>query len=551
MARFRTHIILCLLIAVAIFPLCGKDNIYVFTSKGIYETCEDLWFKCIAFDDSTMLISDRSHTAYVEIVDPSDSVVWKEKYRMSNGMCDGHVYVGEDWKSGEYRMFVHTRNSIGRSHTELYPKRLLVVRDLPEVPDFLSEAKERVQYIDVSDTVETDKLKVTVILDSTEYHIRSKVKATVRVTDAEENPVRAVLALSVADALYSYPLADVNIESQAYGITNDSQRIGNRIIEPFLSDGPVSGVLSSRRKKNTTPLDGLYINVFDDIAEKGAVNITNTYSDGYFELSPEMCASLGRTLLLKPLVNEDFKPVLEFADPFRNISELRKIAIEKYYPVLRKTHENDVFDTIDYSDRHTVQLEEVLVKGKGSRFPKRDKVMGYLDSLALNLETAWTCGCHGAYGTTFLNDYIEGYTHHPGGSGTPHKIEKPKRGVKYELIKYSGPTAKDYVVDIQYMEYKGPRYSEEELLRMNGLWKTEGYYPKHRFQIPAEDEQIPGIEDFRNTLLWLPRAQTDDNGEFTFEFPTSDIKSTFRISGIVLPSDIKKATTINEYFKVK
>ncbi|MDE6631741.1 MAG: hypothetical protein K2K23_01945, partial [Muribaculaceae bacterium] len=350
--------------------------------------------------------------------------------------------------------------------------------------------------------------------------------------------------------LYSYPPADVDIESQAYGILHDTFRASASGFEPFLSDAAVSGHLRSGRKKNTIPIDGQYINVFDDIAEKGALNVTNTRTHGYFEISPEMATSLGRTLLLKPLVNEDMKPCLEFDRPFRDISEIRNKVGERKYPVLRRTGGNESTDTMDYSDRHIVQLDEIIVKGKGSRFPKRNKIMGYLDSLALNLETAWICGCHGGYGSTYLNDYIEGYTHHPGGSGTPHKIEKPKRGVTYELIKYSGPTAKDYVVDIQYMEYKGPRYSEEELLRMNGLWKTEGYYARHRFQLPSDEELIPGMEDFRNTLLWLPRSQTDDKGEFIVEFPTSDIKSTFRISGFILTPDVRNAKSVNQYFRV-
>ncbi|MDE5794758.1 MAG: hypothetical protein K2I08_08555, partial [Muribaculaceae bacterium] len=69
--------------------------------------------------------------------------------------------------------------------------------------------------------------------------------------------------------------------------------------------------------------------------------------------------------------------------------------------------------------------------------------------------------------------------------------------------------------------------------------------------LPDEDELLLGMEDFRNTLLWLPRAQTDENGEFIVEFPTSDIKSTFRVSGFVLTPDIRDVKTINEYFKVK
>lgn len=162
----------------------GKEHIHIFISKGIYETCEDLWFKCIAFEDSAMLLSNRSHTAYMEIVDPSDSVVWREKYRMINGMCDGHAYVGDDWKSGEYRMYVHTRNSLGRGDTVVYPKRLLVVRELPEVPDFLSTAKGRMNYIDIPDTVMPSRLNITLSLDSAEYHTQSKVRATVKVADS-------------------------------------------------------------------------------------------------------------------------------------------------------------------------------------------------------------------------------------------------------------------------------------------------------------------------------------------------------------------------------
>ena len=137
---------------------------------------------------------------------------------MSNGMCDGHVYVGEDWQPGEYRMFVHTRESIGRGDTVVYPKRLLIVNELPQVPEYLKSAKERVSYIDIPDSAMTGSLNVTVMLDSAEYHTRSKVSATVKVTDTDGNPVRAVLSMSVADALYSYPLADMDVKSLKYSI---------------------------------------------------------------------------------------------------------------------------------------------------------------------------------------------------------------------------------------------------------------------------------------------------------------------------------------------
>ena len=539
----------------------AREYIHIFTSKGIYETSEDFWFKGIAIDDSTMCVSDRFHTAYVEIVDPSDSVVWREKYRMSNGMCDGHVYVGDDWKPGEYRMFMHTRGSLGLGDTVVYPKRFLVVSDLPEAPAFISSAKERMQYIDIPDTLFKDRLNVTVTLDSAEYHTRSKVRATVKVTDAEGNPVRAILAMSVADALYSYPPADVDIESHTYGILHDTVNIHDRVFEPFLSDAAVSGHLRSRNKKNTMPLEGQYINVFNYNAEKGDVNIISTGRDGYFEVFPEIGSSLGKELLLKPLVDEGMKPCMELDEPFQRIDGIRKNAVERNYPLIRKNALRETEDTVDYSGRHSVRLDEIVVKGKGNVFAKRNKVIGYLDSIALSMERAWVCcggWVKGEYVGGWLNDYRDGYTHHPDGGKNdikipPKNITTPIRGKMYNMVKYrwSEKLGCYIVSDVQRVHYLGPRYSDEDLLSMDGLWKSDGYYPKHKFKLPMQEDLLSGIEDFRNTLLWLPRAQTDDNGEFSVEFPTSDIKSTFKLTCIILNNNIRSMNTLAQYFKVK
>ncbi|MDE6696587.1 MAG: hypothetical protein K2K25_06880 [Muribaculaceae bacterium] len=564
MAKNIKRIFSYLLMMVFSFPIWGKEFIHVVTSKGIFETSEDLWFKCVAFDDSTMRVSDRSHTAYVEILDPKDSVVWREKYRMSGGMCDGHAYVGDDWKPGEYRLFVHTRGSLGREDTVVYPKRLLIVRELPEVPEYLNAAKDQMQYIDIPDSARNEGLNVTVILDSTEYHTRSKVKATIRVADADGNPVRAVVVMSVADALYSYPPADVDIESQIYDLLHDTLNAPARGFVPFLSDGASSGHLRSGRKKNTIPLDGQYINVFDEKAEKGDVNIIATGIDGYFEVSPEIGSSLGKTLLLRPLVDEYMKPKLEIDDPFKDIAVIRKSASEINFPSIRRDRlKNEIKDTADYSGRHTVQLDEVLVNGNSKNYSRRkkDKLLSYLDSLAISKGQAWVC-CgkivNGEYVGGFLNDYYPGYTHHPIDNPyyfktPPKNISIPERGKLYHMVKYKWLDSMQNLFEIEelYAIYAGPYYTDQELFAMEGIVKSEGYYPKHRFQLPDEDDRLIDMEDFRNTLLWLSRAQTDENGEFTVEFPTSDIKSTFRISGLILTPNIKDARTINEYFKVK
>ena len=72
----------------------------------------------------------------------------------------------------------------------------------------------------------------------------------------------------------------------------------------------------------------------------------------------------------------------------------------------------------------------------------------------------------------------------------------------------------------------------KELLRKNGLWKSKGYYPKHNFEIPTEEDWAYGLDDIRNTLLWETELITDPMGKASIEIKTSDITSSFIIKGI-------------------
>ena len=59
-----------------------------------------------------------------------------------------------------------------------------------------------------------------------------------------------------------------------------------------------------------------------------------------------------------------------------------------------------------------------------------------------------------------------------------------------------------------------------------------------------------GLEDNRNTLLWLPHVTADGNGELEFEFYTSDISSLFSIVCLVYEIDGKGIGESNISFKV-
>lgn len=530
--------LICVLSIALLTPaMKGRDFVHIFTSKGIYETCEDLWFKCLVLDGHSFTLSDRSHTAFVEIVNPTDSVVWKEKYPVINGECDGHVYVGDDWPTGEYRMYVSTATTTGVEDSMLTPEKLLIVRELPEARNFVS-AKD-IESGPVVDSIPYGHLRplnVAVETDSTDYAPRSKVRMKIRVTDANGMPQSAKIALCVYDRLYSYPKGELDLMSHCIAVRDCEQQAELPAGNTLLPDGPARGYLKSQKRKSKGPLENQFISVFDYSDNMGNLNFLTTDENGLFEIPADIAASMGRDILLKPVSAMDMKPGIELEDPFALLAGVRARAKDVYYPGLRTASTDEALDddSLDYTGRRTIRLKNLDVTGRAGRYPKRNKLMGYLDSISTPYGGAWVCGCpHGPEGMTYLNDYLDGYTHHPQGvSYSPKKRSRPVKGQTYAVIKYTGGSPDDYLVDLKYVVYEGPKYSEEELLRMNGMWKAQGYYHGHGYENPDEEDMAMGLEDNRNTLLWLPDVATDSNGELVVEFPASDITSLFNIAGI-------------------
>ena len=105
-----------------------QDHPYMLFSKGIYETGEDMWFKAWLFDRSLLTLSNRSRTLFLRIYDPADSLVWNEKYPISGGRAEGHVFIGEHWETGEYRVEGYTQSSFYADSTEaVFPQKIWVV----------------------------------------------------------------------------------------------------------------------------------------------------------------------------------------------------------------------------------------------------------------------------------------------------------------------------------------------------------------------------------------------------------------------------------------
>ena len=413
------------------------------------------------------------------------------------------------------------------------------------------------------------KLHIELNTDSARYFTRGKGKLNVKVTDEAGNPVQAHLGLSIFDGAYqnelnpenmlSYCLLSTeikgNIHNPAYYFDdNNKDRLSAldlllltqgwrryvwekadtaMLADCFLSDEIRGRQIIGKKKKRKELGNG------EQLLQVSGPNAENRFvlidSLGKFVVPTDLMLGLrGGYVYLKPMLDKDeYKPSVIVEETFDKADSLRKSCLS-YFSYMNPSQ---VFSELqlDYpviSQDSSILLSEITVTGKKGRV-FRDKMMGRLDSLAqMKVGAAWVCsGCiSGGGNIEYLNDY-KGYSHHPIGCPVPPpgKISSPVIGRKYYLIKYEpkGENNKWILTKLDEIIWKGEEFTEEELLRMNNLWRVKGYYGTREFYQPDELDMQSPLPDARNVLLWKPDIVTDEKGVAEVEFFCSDINTSF------------------------
>ena len=266
------------------------------------------------------------------------------------------------------------------------------------------------------------------------------------------------------------------------------------------------------------------------ISPQGDTCLTMTDSLGWFEIDPDLMVGMPGNVYLKPMVTKP-KPKLSIDNPFEAINDLRQG--RSRYLSQNQIFEIDAEEPVLYCNPETTLLKESMVRAKRNVIA-RDKVTGYLDSLTIMSTGAWVCDCQkNPNEPKILNNYRDWHHHRadypPPFSNYTGKRLQPKRGEVYGVVRYEpwGPHGEWIIAAMDYVVYTGPDYTEEELLEMNGMWKTQGYYPKREFYEPDEIELASPTPDYRNLLQWKPAVLTDENGVAEITFEASDVNTEF------------------------
>ena len=112
-----------------------KTSIYLRTSKDIYESMEDLWFKAYSVDIQQQLLSMTDQTLYVQLVHADrDTVVWEELYPIEDGIASGNIYLDNSFPQGAYWLCAYSAHSFDKENDHFIDaRRIEIVEDFKEL----------------------------------------------------------------------------------------------------------------------------------------------------------------------------------------------------------------------------------------------------------------------------------------------------------------------------------------------------------------------------------------------------------------------------------
>ncbi|MBO7432708.1 MAG: hypothetical protein J6U13_03030 [Salinivirgaceae bacterium] len=405
-------------------------------------------------------------------------------------------------------------------------------------------------------------LNIVATTNDDRYHCRDVGKVRLQVTDTSGRPVKAEMAVSIFDKAYLYLPGHENILSHSHlseqirgDIFNpayyfdthnydrlqaldlllltqgwrryvwDSEPLPN---QSLLTDG-VKGILTIRRDANSK------IHIVNAFSPNGDTCTILTDSSGRFDIDPQQMRKMQGKIYLKPFLTDKYKAKVSVENPFDTINVFRRG--REYYLTQNHILETDNGEQFVFSDDKVILLEDVVVKAK-RRSVYHDKVTGFLDSLA-NVEgmgPEWVCfhvNQNDFTDTLFiLNDYYPDFTAHPVNRHCDNDIGKPIPGKTYTVLKvhtYIDGVGREGGVYYNMMQIVYPKrtYTDEQLMKMYGLSRTQGYYPKREFYQPDKFDLSSSAPDPRNLLQWRPAVMTDENGVAEIPFAASDVNTEF------------------------
>jgi hypothetical protein len=122
-----------------------KLQVYLQTSKGVYETGEDLWFKGYVMDAQYLTPSALDTTLYVQLFEETSmKTIAQEKYFINNGFVNGHFLVRNTIPPGNYLLSAFSPNSFTNADSEFKAfKKITILQRIKQATTTSNTEKDK------------------------------------------------------------------------------------------------------------------------------------------------------------------------------------------------------------------------------------------------------------------------------------------------------------------------------------------------------------------------------------------------------------------------
>lgn len=388
---------------------------------------------------------------------------------------------------------------------------------------------ERLVYIN-----EDKRLNITTSLSKENFTVKEKAKLDIKVTDNAGNPVQTAFGLSLVDEAYKSPFPEQHILS--YYLLRTELR-GN-VFEPayyFDKENPnasahldllmlTQGWRAYEWNADVFPQNELpafpeiiYAEVKVAKSEKASRELSPgpnfplriVSTGGAFETKTD---SLDRVMLL-PYILKSAQggelSVLALGDK-RVVRDIRLISGLDYGIALENVFEPNYLNQANteiknWDDLPTFIYSERLDDVEVVSYVNSERYYGgYKEGEVVEGTSDYVCD----FGILNCPNHITGRQPKAGemvGVVTPLGKLTNMDGVKFNMVRYI------------------PKGAKRPDIVFKGYYKTPAFYEPNYDKAPEER----AVADYRNTLIWRPNVITDENGEASIEFFSSDIRNIF------------------------
>ena len=102
--------------------------VYLQTSKGVYETNEDLWFKAYILEGQYLTPDEIDRTLYLQLInEKTGAVCWRKMYEIKSFYVSGHLFLHDTLSEGIYLLAAFTSNTFFNDTTKFTAVRKIEI----------------------------------------------------------------------------------------------------------------------------------------------------------------------------------------------------------------------------------------------------------------------------------------------------------------------------------------------------------------------------------------------------------------------------------------